>query len=89
MGTGILLVGEGGNQHDLANHLSTAGYAVACTSPAEVVGVLRSIWPAEIMIMPDVPPWLKAQICSTLSVRHPEIRVVLLRHRSLAPESHH
>lgn len=79
MGTHILLVGDGRDVVCLAGHLDACGYAVAYTSPEEVVGVMQSIRPVTVMVMPGVPDWQKRQICSAIKQRYPEPRIVLLR----------
>ena len=85
MGTQILLVGQGADLDFLAKHLEAAGYAVACASAVDVLDVMHSMRPAEVMITPGVPEWQRRQIRSTLGERYPDVRVVMLRKRDTVP----
>ena len=80
----MLLVGDDADAGYLARRLDGAGYVVGCTTPEEALGVIGSICPAVVMIMPGVPAWQKTQVCQAIKARCPEVKVVVLRKRQRA-----
>ncbi|SRR5689334_17277044 len=85
MGTGILVVGEGSDQRFLASHLEAEGYGVACAGPAEALDVLRTLRPCVVLIAPGLIDWQRSQLCTQIRELHPEIEIVLLRRKRIAP----
>jgi DNA-binding response OmpR family regulator len=81
LGNGMLLVGNDADVVGLARHLDSAGYAVAYVTPADAVGVMGSFHPAVVMVMPGVPVWQKAQLCTAIKALNPDVTVVVLRKR--------
>jgi hypothetical protein len=77
----MLLVGDDPDVVHLARLLDSAGYAVAYVGPTDAVGVMATLHPAVVMVMPGVPAWEKAQVSKAIKACCPDTRVVVLRKR--------